>query len=176
MVNLTNISTKDLIDELAKRNSLPGTGLLNSESNRVVYNQLAIDEMTPIGLSLTLGYPDTMSHDKHACSRCHEKKPNTEFSYYLSRVSADGFLMRSNALCTDCSNKQNNKRSKILNEAHHMGLIPDKPNSGDTCQGCDRKWFGNWHRHHDDNTHQFIAWLCGHCNMSQSDQRGVYGK
>ena len=135
MNDISNYTTKQLIEELAKRSQTPGTGLLNSESNKAVMSQLNQNEMTQIGLSLTLGYPDTMSHDKHKCSRCHLKKPNNEFSFYLSRVSADGYLMRSNALCTDCSNKQNSKRSKLLNEAHDMGLIPDKPNSGDTCQG-----------------------------------------
>lgn len=176
-MELKDFSIKQLIDEINSRTSnIDGNGLLNSTSNNKIYNLLKDNENLSIGISMTLGYPDTLSHDKYKCSRCHEKKDYTKFSFYLSRIDSDGYLMRSNAICDTCSNEQNKKRQKILNEANDKGLIPDKPNSGDICEGCGREWHGNWHRHHDDKTHEFISWLCGHCNMSQSDQRGVFGK
>ena len=55
----------------------------------------------------------------------------------------------------------------------HLGLdnspISPKPKKGDECPHCERPWSGNWHRHHEGD--KFIEWLCGHCNMSFSDQR-----
>ena len=110
----------------------------------------------------------------YKCRACGEKKHSSKFSFYLARVDKEGFLMRSNALCNSCSDLQNKKRTKILNDANKSGLIPKKPKSGDTCQGCEREWHGNWHRHHNDETHEFVSWLCGHCNMSLSEQRGVF--
>ena len=74
-------------------------------------------------------------------------------------------LMRSNALCNECSIKSNKQRKKVLDRAN----VPSKPKKGEECSNCNRPWSGNWHRHHKGD--DFISWLCGHCNMSFSDQR-----
>jgi len=170
-MNIQEASKKDLIQELIKRFKSDGYDILNSESNSKVMEKLNLDPNLKFNISLTLGLPDTLSHDKYKCSRCHLNKENKHFSFYLSRISADGYLMRSNALCDICSVESNKRRSKTLKEAHKNGEIPDMPNSGDICPNCNREWHGKWHRHHDDVNHKFIDWLCGNCNMSFHDQR-----
>lgn len=103
------------------------------------------------------------------CSECRKMLPWDRFTYYQARVKSDGTLMRSNALCKSCSEKLNLARKKDLgNEKEN---IPAKPKSGDVCPNCSRKWTGNWHRDHDYKTGEFIAWICGQCNMAMQDRR-----
>ena len=99
------------------------------------------------------------------CRECRNSLNPENFTYYLSRVDQKGYLMRSNALCDECSTKSNKQRKKVLDGAN----VPSKPKKGDKCPYCNRLWLGNWHRHHKGD--DFISWLCGHCNMSFSDQR-----
>jgi hypothetical protein len=171
---LNKYTIKELLDEINNRSSSSDKGILDSESNNKIYKKLTENENLSIGICLTFGLPETENDDKYKCRACGEKKHSSKFSFYLARVDKEGFLMRSNALCNSCSDLQNKKRTKILNDANKSGLIPKKPKSGDTCQGCEREWHGNWHRHHNDETHEFVSWLCGHCNMSLSEQRGVF--
>jgi hypothetical protein len=171
---LNKYTIKELLDEINNRCSSSGLGLLNSESNGKVYEKLVETENLSIGICLTFGLPKTEINDKDKCRSCRKKKDSSNFRFYQSRVDKNGFLMRTNAICNSCSRPQNKKRTKILNDANKSGLIPKKPKSGDTCQGCEREWHGNWHRHHNDETHEFVSWLCGHCNMSLSEQRGVF--
>jgi len=169
--NLEGLSTYDLIKELIKRKSKDGTGLLNSKANEKVISKLKKDNNHPIGIILTLGYPKKIAPKTHKCSHCHKLKGHKHFGYYLSRVDSEGYLMRSNALCDECSKKSNNKRSKILTGAAKDGLIPERPKKGDTCTNCSRPWYGKWHRDHDDINGTFTGWICGNCNMKKSDQR-----
>ncbi len=173
-MDLSNISTIDLINELNRRKIDDSTGVLNSEANKKVLKKLQENPEQPVGLILTFGYPKEKDPKTHKCSRCYEIKDHNNYSYYLSRVDGNGYLMRSNALCDSCTKLSNKKRSKILNNANNEGLIPDKPKDGDICTSCSREWYGNWHRHHDDKNEKFIAWICGHCNMSLSEQRGIF--
>lgn len=101
------------------------------------------------------------------CSRCNEVLKASEFSYYQTRIDAEGYLMRGNALCRLCRNKSNKARQKVLGK---QASAP-KPEPGDQCPNCNREWWGNWHRHHDPATEQFVAWWCGNCNMARQDQR-----
>jgi len=172
-MKLEEASIFELIKELSKRKTIPGTGLLESEANKDVIQKLMKDEDHPIGLILTHGYPHKINDKTHKCSRCHELKAHTEFGYYNSRVDSNGYLMRANALCLECRKSSNAKRKKILDEADKLGLIPSKPKKGDTCSRCGRHWFGNWHRDHDDVSETFTGWKCGQCNMSAADQRDV---
>lgn len=149
---LSNISDKDLINELNNR------GLLtNSKSNIKILSDIS----EQIKVVLTYGEPK----EKMKCRECKELKNAKHFSFYQGRIDANGYLMRSNALCHECAKKSNKQRKEVLDKAD----IPIKPKSGDICINCEREWNGNWHRHHvgDD----FIAYICGHCNMSFSDQR-----
>jgi hypothetical protein len=171
---LKSYSIKQLLDEINSRCEDVGLGLLNSKSNKKIYKDLSENNNLQVGIALTYGYPNTTLHNGFKCRTCGEIKDHTKFSFYLSRVGEDGYLMRSNALCDVCSKHSDKKRKVILKDADNKGLIPEKPKEGSVCNGCKREWHGKWHRHHDDETHEFIDWLCGHCNMSLSEQRGVY--
>jgi hypothetical protein len=151
---LSSISTSDIIRELNNR------GLMtNAKSNEIILNHL--DTNQTLKLILTKGLPVTNME----CRECRNSLKPEFFTYYLSRVDQKGYLMRSNALCNTCSVKSNKQRKKVLDSAN----IPSKPKKGDECPNCNRLWSGNWHRHHEGDN--FISWLCGHCNMSFSDQR-----
>jgi hypothetical protein len=149
---LSKISNEELIIELNNRDLLT-----NSKSNGMLLNELNNN----VKVILTYGEPS----DKMRCRECKEMKDADCFSFYQARVGSDGFLMRSNALCCDCSKENNKQRKEVFDNAD----IPPKPKSGDVCTNCEREWDGNWHRHHVGD--EFIAYICGHCNMSFSDQR-----
>ena len=151
---LSDISTSEIIKELNKR------GLMtNAKSNDTILNNLDVNQN--LKLILTRGIPV----ENMECRECRNSLNPNYFTYYLSRVDQKGYLMRSNALCNECSLKSNKQRKKVLDRAN----IPSKPKKGEECSNCNRPWSGNWHRHHEGD--DFISWLCGHCNMSFSDQR-----
>jgi len=175
-MDINKISTKELIQELDRRKEKDGTGILNSEANKKILDKLGVNPNLSIGVVMTLGYPEEITEKTHKCSRCMNIKSYNHFSYYMSRVDANGYLMRSNAICDTCGKESNKKRTKILKDANQNGDIPKKPKKGSVCPGCNREWYGNWHRHHDDDSETFVSWLCGHCNMSLSEQRGIYVK
>jgi hypothetical protein len=149
-----HISTEDLIIELSKRNLIT-----NSKSNESILKNL--ENISDVKFVLTYGLPKECME----CRECRECLQPQNFSYYMSRVDQNGYLMRSNALCNECGKKSNKQRLKVFKNS----TIPKKPNKGSICLHCNRKWNGNWHRHHEGDN--FINWLCGHCNMSFSDQR-----
>jgi hypothetical protein len=153
---LSEFSVIDLILEFQNR------GLLtNAKSNQEIINNLHKNDN--LSLILTRGLPN----EKMECRECRNSLDSKLFTYYLSRVDQKGYLMRTNALCYQCSTKSNQERKKVFDNSN----IPPKPKKGDKCPNCDRKWLGNWHRHHEGD--KFIKWLCGHCNMSFSDQRNT---
>lgn len=152
--NISSIATIDLIRELKNRELIT-----NAKSNETILNNLNDNENLKI--ILTKGIPTSFME----CRECRRLLNPDVFSYYLSRVDQNGYLMRSNALCYDCSTNSNKQRKKVLDSSD----IPPKPKKGEECPNCNRKWSGNWHRHHE--KENFISWLCGHCNMSFSDQR-----
>jgi hypothetical protein len=151
---LKSIPTQTIIKELFDR------GLItNAKSNGVILSEL--DKIETLNIILTKGFPV----GDMECRECRNNLSPDFFSYYLSRVDQNGYLMRSNALCNICSLKSNKQRKNVLDNAK----IPLKPKRGDECSNCNRPWNGNWHRHHEGD--KFISWMCGHCNMSFSDQR-----
>jgi hypothetical protein len=151
---LKNFTTSQIIEELNNR------GLITkSKSNENILKSLEFNDNLKI--ILTKGIPV----ENMECRECRENLSPNFFSYYLSRVDQKGYLMRSNALCNVCATKSNSQRKKVLDVAD----IPSKPKKGSECQNCNRSWSGNWHRHHEGES--FVTWLCGHCNMSLSDQR-----
>ena len=150
---LSKISTEELLKEISKRGITT-----NSKSNEIIMTEKCFDS---VNIILTYGKPSGMMK----CRECKEMKDTDCFSFYQSRVDSNGFLMRSNALCCDCSDVNNKQRKKVVDNA----IIPSKPKIGDVCSNCEREWLGNWHRHHVGD--KFVAYICGHCNMSFSDQR-----
>ena len=150
---LSKYSNEDLLKEIISRGIIT-----NSKSNDNIISGSSLNESLVI---LTKGIPTK----KMRCRECDEMKDPTKYSFYKSRVDANGYLMRSNALCNECSEQTNKQRKKVLDNA----IIPEKPKKGDVCENCKRSWDGNWHRHHIGD--KFISYICGHCNMSFSDQR-----
>lgn len=149
---ISKFTNEELVLELKKRNLMT-----NSKTNEIILSGNSQD----IKIILTYGTPNIDLQ----CRECRETKSSENFSFYQARVDSKGYLMRSNALCNDCKNKTNEDRRKVFQNS----VIPEKPNKGDSCPNCNREWEGNWHRHHVDD--KFIAYICGHCNMSFSDQR-----
>lgn len=152
---LKKYSNNDLIKELHERGFMT-----NSFSNDLILS----GNFETFKVILTHGEPKT----EMKCRQCRLKKPSDQFRFYQARVDSNGYLMRSNALCNECSKKSNSERKKVLDSA----IIPKKPKSGDICVNCNREWTGNWHRHHEED--RFVAYICGHCNMSFSDQRNKH--
>jgi RNase P subunit RPR2 len=153
---MENISNEELLKEIQRR------GLFtNGKSNFLIMSgQSNFDNVKVI---LSKGIPECDME----CRECRKLLPPESFNYYQSRVDQNGYLMRSNALCNDCGIKSNKERNKVLTSESYK--IPEKPKKGSTCPNCNRQWSGNWHRHHVGD--KFLNWLCGHCNMSFSDQR-----
>jgi hypothetical protein len=125
-----------------------------------------------VGCILHRGKPPGL----HECSKCRIKKDNSNFNYYTSRIDKNGYLMRSNALCTICGVESDKERQETLKRAAKEGKIPPKPNPGDICPKCNRAWGAidnprNWHRDHDAIKNEFRGWLCGDCNMANHDHR-----
>lgn len=113
---------------------------------------------------------------QHECSRCRNMLDNSNFTYYSNRVDKNNYLMRSNALCSDCSKIMNDERKSTLKKAEINGEIKEKPAPGSKCPDCNRNWGTkenprNWHRDHDAINNVFRGWLCGDCNMAKHDHR-----
>jgi hypothetical protein len=151
-VNLSDVPLDEIMKELSKRDLLT-----NTKSNNIIIKE----NLENVKLILTMGIPQNLLE----CRECLQFLPSTEFTFYQGRVDKNGYLMRSNALCISCSKKINNGRSEVFKKSKK---IP-KPKKGDICPKCERSWNGNWHKHHIDDT--VLGYICGHCNMSLSDQR-----
>ena len=108
------------------------------------------------------------------CSVCKETKDNTNFSWYLNRLTKDGYRLRVNTYCDVCSKAT----SKELSEIKKV-LLKDhpKPEYGEECdlcgkpvykhkseipEGVDGRW--GWQCDHDHDTKKFRGWLCKSCN------------
>ena len=130
----------------------------------------ALDRFLKNGDSISfVPHSGRMTNDRE-CSNCRLVLSYDKFNnIYYSRVDSKGYLMYSNALCINCSDFLNKQRRQSLSKDKNN--IPDKPNDGDICPHCQRHWYNNWHRHHSVDTNEFVAWICGHCNMSLSDRR-----
>ena len=102
------------------------------------------------------------------CSRCKKEFPTSEFKYYQSRIDGQGYLMRSNALCSECDKKEQNERKEVFDRDEHK--IPPKPEKGSICPSCGRRWEDNWHKHHTEED-GFIEWQCSNCNMAWQNNR-----
>lgn len=153
-VKLKNASIIEIVRELNDRGLITG-----SKSNSLILGEL--NQIPELKFILTKGLPP----EQMECRECRETLDSNHFSYYQSRVDQNGYLWRSNALCSKCATHSNKSRKVVLDNAN----IPEKPKKGDECPKCKRSWSGNWHRHHEGD--QFIEWLCGHCNTHLSDQR-----
>lgn len=156
MTSIENLSDSQLIVEMCER------GLLtNAKYHKEMLNEI-IKQNRKFSIILTYGEPQHMQE----CSRCRATKNADEFRFYQARVSSDGFLQRSNALCKQCNNDGKKELDKAL-QLNKKNFT--KPKKGDVCSYCQRKWEGKWHRHHQGT--QVFGYICGLCNMSFSDHR-----
>lgn len=139
----------------------------NSRTHEKVYKKLVENPSGEDGARfiVTTGVPE----GKKECRECRKLLPTARFSFYQTRVGASGALMSANAVCDNCSKKLAAARKKVFRK--DKSKIPPKPKAGDKCPRCKRAWTGNWHRDHDYQTGKFRRWLCGNCNMTQSDRR-----
>ena len=149
------MTNKELISELVSRNLLTSAVFHDS----LVKHIMDDGEFKVI---LTFGTPNGVDQ----CSRCRATKPTKQFNYYSARVSADGYLQRSNAVCKDCTKEHGSELKEAKKKCNNL---PKKPKAGDICLHCHREWNGNWHLHHRED--KIIGYICGHCNMSFSDHR-----
>jgi len=94
------------------------------------------------------------------CSICYETKPNTEFSHYLTRITADGFRLMTNTNCVSCQKKLSKERSDIKKK--FKDLKP--PEYGTPCDACDKPVYRNWQLDHCHETGEFRGWTCKECN------------
>ena len=152
--DLSSLDTRTLLDELMSRGVFT-----SSPTNQKVLENKGAD----VQLIATFGPRSPQGTQQ--CRECRQQRPDDHFSYYQARVYKNGFLARSNAMCRECAKESNKQRKEVLDNAD----IPPKPRAGTHCPHCQRAWSGNWHRHHVGD--KFVGWLCGHCNMSFSDQR-----
>ena len=148
---MKDIATKVLLQELYSR------GIFTTARN--------VEEILSSGKGVKLIPTYGKPTEKQQCRSCLKILNPEHFIYYQARVTASGYLQRSNAVCKDCTKKENKERQYAFDNS----VIPAMPKPGSTCPHCKRKWFKKWHRHHVGD--KFIDWLCGHCNMSFSDHR-----
>jgi len=108
------------------------------------------------------------------CSICGESKENTEYSWYLTRHTKDGYRLRVNTNCDSCTKTNGSELRKIkktLQKNH------PKPNYGEPCQLCGKLVYakgsmpntsectwGPWQCDHDHTTNTFRGWICKPCN------------
>jgi hypothetical protein len=108
------------------------------------------------------------------CSVCNIKQDNLNFQWYMQRFTKDGFRLRVNTNCSDCSKRigkeLNEIKKKILKnhpkpkdgEPCDMCHKPVYPKRKDVPKGVDGTW--SWQCDHDHDTKEFRGWLCKKCN------------
>jgi len=154
MNSLKECSTLEILEELEKRNMFT-----NAKSNSSILKEKI--DFDKIKIILSKGVKD----EECECSRCRKTYPAKEFSYYQGRITKDGFLQRTNAVCRECMKITTDE----LKEHRKNKDIPNKPNKGDVCVSCEREWFGEWHLDHVEDV--LNGWICSQCNMSKPDHR-----
>ena len=127
-MSLQNYTIKEILIELQQRGCLT-----SAASNRDILSKLNNNESC--GVILTYGIPKKPGE----CSRCRCMFSAKEFSHYQARVSRDGCLQRSSAVCQKCAKIH----KKELNAACKNSVIPPKPKPGDECPRCERSWSTN---------------------------------
>ena len=161
---MKKIKRKDVLIFIEKliKNKL----LTNSKTHNTVLENYKKKKPNAVNFILTHGIPQKALK----CRECGKMLPANQFSYYQTRVESKGYLMRSNALCKSCQKQTNKRRQEVFDK--DKDKIPPRPETPVTSVPvCNRVWEGTWHRHHDPDTHKFLDWRCGNCNMSRQDQR-----
>ena len=95
------------------------------------------------------------------CSVCGEEKPNSEYSFYKSRLTKDGNRLRINTNCKSCQKRISKELRDLRKE-----LISSNPQPeyGSACDLCKKPVHRNWQLDHCHDTGKFRGWICKGCN------------
>ena len=95
------------------------------------------------------------------CSVCKVEQDNLEYQWYKTRFTSNGYRLRVNTNCKDCSkriSKELRKLKKKLTASH------PQPKYGEPCDLCGNPVYKNWQLDHCHDTGEFRGWLCKGCN------------
>jgi len=117
---------------------------------------------------------DNIPHGRCVCSVCNEQKDNTEFQWYLNRFTKDGYRLRVNTNCNQCSKIISKQLREIKKKILHNH---PKPKYGQKCDACGKPVYKHkrevpsgvngtwgWQCDHDHDTNEFRGWICKKCN------------
>jgi hypothetical protein len=95
------------------------------------------------------------------CSVCGIEKPNSEFLFYRTRFTQDGYRLRTNTNCESCRKKLRTELRLLKKEITQSN---PQPVNGSPCDLCKRPVYKNWQLDHCHDTGKFRGWLCKGCN------------
>lgn len=95
------------------------------------------------------------------CSVCYTDKPNSEYTFYTSRLTKDGYRLRINTNCKSC---QKRISKELRNLRKELISSNPQPEYGSPCDLCKKPVHRNWQLDHCHETGKFRGWLCKGCN------------
>tara|TARA_B100001094_G_scaffold32860_1_gene27356 strand:+ start:7689 stop:8141 length:453 start_codon:yes stop_codon:yes gene_type:complete len=95
------------------------------------------------------------------CSVCGEEKPNSEYTFYTSRFTQDGYRLRINTNCDSCRKRISKELRDLRKE---LVSSNPQPEYGSSCDLCKKPVYRNWQLDHCHETGKFRGWLCKGCN------------
>lgn len=117
------------------------------------------------------------------CSICGIVKDNKEYQWYAGRYTKDGYRLRVNTWCSDCSKQKQKEVREAEKSAKAMGRGRETLKDGDPCDCCGKPVYkkrsdipegvdGRWSFQcdHDHETGEFRGWICKTCNTGTCSQ------